>query len=447
MTTRVFVPLVGADGSAQHLFEALASDVAPEAHPAQLLPQLSELYDFGLYRIGQNVREAVARIGDVKRSRVWLGRRNARLKPWYLRISELQVGRLSDENARSAGLGLAIAALCETFGRGIGTVFATGDIRLPQAPDQPAAVDIGPVDGIRGKLALVGDYLMQHHAQLAGQPVHVFLPALAVDGRPIGEAEARALSRLQQAADAQGLRLRVHPVGRMDEVEAVLGPFSAETLLTRRRAGWAAGLLTLAGLLATGWHLARTAPVALAWVPVDGLGQAGIADAEMAAPRRARYDAARDKFELLPTCYDAQRQPVVVGGETVVLRVEARDGLPQASLLAPPRFFIASVSRAADPVILDASQFKTAGDVRPGVLTDAIAALPIEASDDEIRLFVVATRDQTVSLSELTAQLRQRLAGTSGAAVLTTASLFLKDRFDGQIDYQFKVTLDAQRCP
>ena len=56
MTARVFVPLVGANGEGAQLFEAIAGDLAPEAHPARLLPQISELFDFGLYGIGQTVR-------------------------------------------------------------------------------------------------------------------------------------------------------------------------------------------------------------------------------------------------------------------------------------------------------------------------------------------------------------------------------------------------------
>jgi hypothetical protein len=59
VTARVFVPLVGANGEGAQLFEAIADEGAPAAHPARLLPQISELFDFGLYGVGQTVREAV----------------------------------------------------------------------------------------------------------------------------------------------------------------------------------------------------------------------------------------------------------------------------------------------------------------------------------------------------------------------------------------------------
>ena len=116
MTARVFVPLVDARGEAAHLFEAIAGETSPDEHPARLMPQIAELFDFGLYGVGQSAREAVMSFVEARRRRLWLSPRNASLKPWYLRISDLQLGRLSDGNARSAGLGLAIAALCQTFG-------------------------------------------------------------------------------------------------------------------------------------------------------------------------------------------------------------------------------------------------------------------------------------------------------------------------------------------
>lgn len=446
MTSRVFVPLVGADGSGQQLFEATAGGTPPEAHPAKLVAQIAELYDFGLYRTGQTVREAAARFVDGRRTRVWLGGRNARLQPWYLRISELQVGRLSDENARSAGLGLTLAALLEAFGRPHGLVFATGEILLPQDPASLGRVCVGPVDGIRGKLGLVGDYIHQHRGPLAGSTVTLLLPKTAVDGRPLAEVEARTIRRLRETADAASVGLTVLHLDDLDAIEPLFGPFSAEPWISRRTAATAAASTALVTLAIGGWLWLAAAPVLLAWVPVEDATARSIG-AE-ATPRRALYRADLDKLELKATCFDEQRQPVVVGGETVVLRVTATDGRPFASLVARPRFFIASVSRAADPVILDASLFRTTGEAAAtGVLTDAVAAIPIESTEDEIRLFVVATRDQTVSLSQLTEDLRSRLKGLTGAAVLTTSAQFLKDRFDGQIDYQFKVTTDAARCP
>ena len=176
MTVRVFVPLIGANGEGARLFEAIADATPPPAHPARLIPQISELFDFGLYSVGQVVREAVTRFIAKRRTRLWLDRRNGSEAPWNLRISDSQIGRLSDENSRSAGLALAIAALCQAFRRDSAVIFATGEIVLPSAPGA-LAVTVGPVGGVRAKLALIGDYLVQHRKLLEGKRIVIALPS------------------------------------------------------------------------------------------------------------------------------------------------------------------------------------------------------------------------------------------------------------------------------
>ncbi len=444
MTARVFVPLVGANGESAQLFEAIAGDQAPEAHPARLLPQISELFDFGLYGIGQTVREAVTRFVASRRAKLWLSRSNGRVNSWNLRISDLQVGRLSDENARSAGLGLALAALCQAFARDPGIVFATGEILLPSGPDAPA-VAIGPVGGLRGKLSLVGDYIVQHRQALDGRRLIVVLPAIATDGRALGAAEAATLDRLREVARGAGARLEFVFADTLEGVEAALGPFAMREILTPARALGLVAALSLFAALAAGWFALIRAPIALAFEPVASLTTTRPDDA---APQRARYDSATDKLRLLGPCFDDQRQPVVVGGETLVLRVSARDGLPFASRVRAPRLFIASVSRAADPVILDAEHFRSLVDApRADSAFELTAAIPIEPVEDEVRLFVVATRDPSLEITVLQDALRKDLQGLAGAAVLTTTTSFLADRIGAEIEYQFKVTNDPHACP
>ncbi|GEM_PF-3107253 len=455
MIARVFVPLVGANGEAAQVFEAIAGDVPPEAHPARLLPQISELFDFGLYGIGQTVREAATRFIEARRERLWLGRRNGVVNPWNLRISDLQVGRLSDENARSAGLGLTLAAILQAFGRDPGIVFATGEIRLPSTPGE-LKVGVGPVDGLRGKLLLIGDYVVQHRKALDGARMTVVLPDTTPDGRPVKLAEATVLERLKREAAEAGAKLDFVFVESLEGVEQALGPFALREIVTPARALGAALACAAFGLVVAGWVALRNAPIELAWRPV-AIAEAATralaapppgAPPADAAPQRARYDSASDKFQLLGPCYDAQRQPLVIGGETLLLRVGARDGLPFASRLRPPRIFIASVSRAADPVILDANQFRSLLPAsRSDDLVDLTMAIPVEPVEDEVRLFVVATRDPSVEITALQDDLRKRLQGLSGAAVLTTTTSFLEDRLGAEIQYQFKVVNDRGLCP
>ncbi|MBV8473158.1 MAG: hypothetical protein JO107_16900 [Hyphomicrobiales bacterium] len=444
MTARVLVPLVGATGEGAQLFEAIAGDIPPEPHPARLLPQISELFDFGLYGIGQTVREAVTRFVAARRQGLWLSRKNGRINPWNLRISDLQIGRLSDENARSAGLGLALAAICHAFGRDPGVVFATGEILLPSGPGA-LTVMIGPVDGLRGKLSLIGDYIVQHRQALEGKRLIVVLPAAAIDGRPLPEAEAATLERLSAEARAAATRLDFIFAGALDDVEAALGPFAMRELLTPARAAALAATLFAAALLGGALLALQRAPIVLAFEPVAA---AATPRPDDAAPQRARYDLASDKLQMLGPCFDDQRQPIVLGGETLIIRVKARDALPFASHLRAPRLFIASVSRAADPVILDAEHFRSlVREPHDASTIDMTAAIPIEPIEDEVRLFVVATRDPSLEITALQEALRKTLQGLSGAAVLTTTTNFLADRIGAEIEYQFKVANDPHACP
>jgi len=442
MTARVFVPLVGANGEGAQIFEAIAAPEAPEAHPARLSPQISELFDFGLYGIGQNVREAAMRFIAARREKLWLNRSNGRTQPWHLRISDLQVGRLSEENARSAGLGLTLAAILQAFDRRPDIVFATGEIQLPSGPGEQA-VGVGPVGGLRGKLALIGDYLVQHRKALEGKLVTVALPAKAVDGRPVKEMEASTLTRLEAAAKECGARIQCVFADSLDAFEDALGPFKLTEILTPKRAAALAAVLAVAAIGFATWHALSTAKINLAFEPIV-IG--GAADADP-APQRAHYDKTADKFELLERCYDAQREPLVVGGETLILRVRASDALPLASRVRPPRFFIAAVSRAADPVLLDAEHFRPMGAQPSADASVLMAAVPVEPVEDEVRLFVVATRDANVEITAVQDGLRKALQGLSGAAVLATTTTYLQDRLGDEIAYQFKVTTDPDACP
>jgi hypothetical protein len=436
MSVRVFVPLVSAGGEAEHLFEAIASDAPPEAHPAKLLPQISELFDFGLYRIGQTVREAVARFVDVRRRRVWLGASNARLAPWHLRISELQLGRLSDENARSAGLGLALAAICQAFGRDPGILFATGEVILTSEPGS-RSVAIGAVEGVRAKLTLLGDYVVRHRSTLAGAVITALLPTCHPDGRSIAEAEADVLRRIEAEALSAGASLKVVFLSTLDEIEGPLGPFAVRAALTPLRVAAAAGIAALALALGGSWVALARAPVSLHWMPV--------LDEESGGPRRASYDVATDKLLVLRPCFDAQRQPLVRGGEALLLKVRADDAPSLASRLFPPRIMIAAVSRAADPLLLDADQLQAPGSPARG--EEMVIAMPVERVDDEVRLFVLATRESALKSSDLLDELRARLKGLTGSAQLAAAATFLRDRLAGMLDFQFRVTTDETQCP
>lgn len=442
MTARVLVPLVSADGSPSGLFEAIASAENAGNHPAGLLPQIAELQDFGLYRIGQTVREAVLRFIDQRRAEVWGGRRNAFVQPWNLRMARGQVGSLSAENANSAELGFAIAALLQAFGLPERTVFATGALDLSRSASLAAPVAVGPVGGIAGKLAVIGDYIHNHRARLKDQQVVLALPEWDVDGRKTVEAHDRLISRLNRLAEAEGIQLQILPLTHLDGLSTALGPFRPQIRVSPRKLGLAAAsAIVIAGAFAI-WSVAEHSPIDLQW---DGVATSANA---APAPQRAAYDRQDDTFHILAPCMDDQRQPMMKGGETLLIRIRATDRNPFSGIFNPPRYLLISVSRAADPVVMDVEKFRRADQsqtVQKGI-TEAVAALPIEQINDEIRLFVVATRDRSTGVADLQSELQARLKGLEGASVFTTTASFLNDRFAGILDYQFKVTTDEKAC-
>ncbi len=317
MTIRVLVPLVDARGEAAHLFEAIAGEIPPEDHPARLVPQIAELFDFGLYGIGQSAREAVKSFVEARRRRLWLSPRNGALKPWHLRISDLQLGRLSDGNARSAGLGLTIAALCQTFDRDPGLIFATGEI-LPNAPGS-AAAGVGPVSGMRGKLALIGDYIAQHGPTLEGQPVVVALPSHAEDGRPLEEAERSLIARLREQAEDARVKLTLIFADTLEALEAPLGPFAIREVLTPRRALAAAAARRRVGRDRRALGRARPCadPPRLRGAARRGRGQDGwrrrAATGEMEQASRPAHPAEALRRLPAPAAADRRRRPYHAG--------------------------------------------------------------------------------------------------------------------------------------
>jgi len=312
VTARVFVPLVGADGQGAHLFEAIADDSVPVAHPARLVPQISELFDFGLYGIGQIVREAVTRFVATRRESLWLSRRNGAAAPWRLRISDLQVGRLSDDNARSAGLGLTVAGLCQAFARDPGLVFATGEILLPTGPGA-LSVAVGPAAAFaancRSSATISRSIDNCSTASVCSwrcrrpRSTGVRCRRLRAGARTAGAGgRARAgQTRVRVRRDARGFR-------------RATGPLALKEIVTPRRAiAMMVIVFALAALIA-GWTALVHAPIVLAFeFPAStGIGSSNAGDA---APQRARYDSASDKLQLLAPCFDAQREPMMVAAK------------------------------------------------------------------------------------------------------------------------------------
>ena len=413
MTARVFVPLVGANGEGAQLFEAIAGDFAPEAHPARLAAANLRAVRFRPLRH----RPDRARGGDPLRRRA---PRQAVAQPQQRPRQSLEFAHFRSADRppvrRERAFGRARpdagGDLPGRFGRDPGVVFATGEIVLPSAPGAPA-VAIGPVGGLRGKLSLVGDYIVQHRQALEGSKMIVVLPATAIDGRPLETAEAATLERLREEARGGGrASSNSSSPTRSTRVEAALGPFAMREIVTparaartRRRAGRCSSRcrrrLDRADCARRSRSPSSRSPrrrrAASPTTPRRN------ARATMRRPTSCNCSAPASTTSASRSSSAAKRSSCGSARATA---------LPFASRLRPPRLFIASVSRAADPVILDAEHFRSlVGAPRSGFRDiDLTAAIPIEPVEDEVRLFVVATRDPSIEITGLQDALRKDAA-------------------------------------
>ena len=75
-----------------------------------------------------------------------------------------------------------------------------------------------------------------------------------------------------------------------------------------------------------------------------------------------------------------------------------------------------------------------------------LIALPVETTIDEVRIVVVATRKNDITASNLVSSLKTALDGVEGSAVLSLAAGHLRDRFEGFVDFQFRVIVNENEC-
>ena len=299
---------------AARLFEAIADSTPPPPHPARLIPQISELFDFGLYTVGQDGargRDAFRRHAPSRALAQPAKRRGNAVAPSHFR----HPGRaLSEENSRSAGLALAVAALCQAFGRDPGVVFATGEIVLPSAPG--ARRQLGGRGRRRSRQTRLDRRLSGPASQTAARQAHRHRPAPrrnSTGGR----------SRKAKAATSE-------PIAERSGENCA--PAGNRLPRLARRSGKAARPLPAAGVGDAPARDPRDCVAGLTLAAVAGaahIGGAGACRARLCALRRRRMRrrrrrtaarastiSSRQDRPVEPLCFDAQREPLVVGGET-----------------------------------------------------------------------------------------------------------------------------------
>ena len=225
----------------------------------------------------------------------------------------------------------------------------------------------------------------------------VVLPSTTPDGRPLAEAEASTLERLKAEAREAGAKLEFVFADTLDGVEAALGPFAMREIVTPARAlGARRRRLPRSRLLIAGWIALPHAPIELAWAPVDdGRGRRRAASrrrGELAAARPLRFGdrqaaIAGPVFRRAAPAAGGRRRDAGAAGERA-----RRPALRQPAAPAAPVHRLGVARRRSGHPRRRTFPF-AARRQRPDAMVDLMAAIPIEPVEDEVRLFVVATRD------------------------------------------------------
>jgi hypothetical protein len=233
----VLIPMVGESGGA--VARVAADAELPQAHPAQLDREISELLECGLYQSGQQAKAAVR---SLRRSGAGLlGRPRAALSV----VNPGDIVGLGSENSASAELGLALALLAFQSQSAAPAVIATGALEQGAGTTD---VRIKPVHHIGQKFRVVAQHFSQPGS---AKPPHWFLvPAADSDGEPIGTRYAAEVAALA----ARGIGLR--PVGTLREAMQAIGAQRiAQRRIERRLRGGLmfAGFAVLAAAIGVYW--------------------------------------------------------------------------------------------------------------------------------------------------------------------------------------------------
>lgn len=405
----VLIPVVGAGGGA--LLRAVARNERPPTHPAGLDPVISELNDHGLYQVGLTAWAALRRCGQ--RRSGWLAARETSLGV----ANPGDVPGLTQTNARSAELGLALALALQRADSPLREVIATGAL---DSGGNDRAVPILPVAHLDQKLKLIAAEFRQPGA--APVPPMLLLPRLEPDGTPVEIRHADALAELARL----GIAVRV--VDTLTDALSLisaqrLARHPAETLMKR-----SAALVLLVGIaLAGGWTwLAR--PIEARFVPVtlpDG--------ATAITPLRVR-PGAQGIPEALHGC-PAGPATRLATGEALAIRFVTAPHAPSRWL--GMQAAVVAVGSVTGVKVLPLSPILPA-DHTPGDVSGFIAEIADPAQENLLAILLRPGRP--FDLAALEARLRERVGPLDPAVRLSVAENLLRTMAPGALIHRFTTT-------
>jgi hypothetical protein len=404
----VLIPVVGGAGAGDAIIRVRADGTLPAPHAAGLEGEISELLQFGLYAAGQQARAAVPAI---------LGRSGwTRLVPmalWIQNPGEAQ--GLSDENAASAELGLALGLVMFRHQSAVRQVIATGRVAVRQGD---AAV-VAPVHHIARKMQVV--LAITRQAGAAAPPGLFLTPATDPDGTPVAQRYAGLIAQLA------AIGIEVRPVADLRDAARAVGGLDPIAPPLRRWLGrTAAGIAAFAALggLAA-WALDR--PIALTFEPAafDG-GRIA------ATPLRARRDGGM--FRLLPGCDGRDGTPQYRPGDLVMAKVRAGSAQDWTRILGRHRLSLVAVTPGN---VVKVIPLPGSGELDPG--GQLSFAVTVSEPAEEMLLYVLARRLRPVDGERLSRELRAALEPRAPAERLNVATLMLGNQGAGRLGYQLRI--------
>jgi hypothetical protein len=421
---------------------------APQAHPAKLNPQISELNDWRLYEAGANALGAVNRLQlPHKRFALW-SRLRPRAIPGYLHVTRVEgLAGLHASHSKSAELGLALGLLSFAGQTRTRLFAATGGLSASTSPDraQKDGADVLPVGQIEEKIAAFRRAIKVDMPGSFPAKLLWFVPQTTLEGGLFIEAYRSALDDLKETCQQAGVSLQVHPVATLGEAARYLGVSTLAPTIGDRLSSWTlAGTLALAGFSAATWFwLGAHLPLSFATVTLPS-GEA------LVSPFRARYGTRDKRFLVQETCVDNNKLPLYRIGDWLVLQVTAPNEGMLTRWLGGYHFTIVAVSEQSGLKVFPLSAFRhgrPGAPVETGVRRQRLSlALPVTGPAEMTKIFILARRGLGFDEEGLRRALQKKLAKETPSHYINATETSLQSLAPGHLTYPFRSVEREPEC-
>ncbi len=439
----VLIPLAGRPGDGRiGAVEAVMGRT--EYQLSDTDPVVVELIDVQLYESGLTARRAARQLPQTRRSLRLL----STAETMRLRAADHRSFQgLSDENGRSAELGLALALLMLERRSPLAVIAATGTLEPPSDGSLSGDRLIGPVEGLSEKFAALGSHLARHKGGAWGRKLHLLLPKRMSSGALVLEARAEELDALREAARSSGVELEVSAVERLSEAARIVGATGRRKNPREiwARLGAAAGMVFAACFC---WFcLWALRPVKMDFAPVQVERLGGVA-----TPARTVYSAAAGGPVPQPHCLGPDgASHILAGAEGISFAVTAEADWAPVWAYEFLVVVVGQKARRSEPTVKIYSMETLEAASRPQRGADGEIVwgmrLPIQPPPNEMKLFVLARKLIPFKTTALERGLAAHMASEEAQGRRINAAMsYLRGFGTSRLDYSFHGVEDLSGC-